>query len=125
MCKTYSNIIFKLAVLVFITAFLSIIANRSYSQEKNISTDLKFSRALEIIGEYYVDTVNKPQLVEKAIKSMLKELDPHSVYLTKKELDKANETLLGNFEGVGITYQIIKDSILDVPSCFCYFIQCF
>jgi len=111
MCNTYSNIIFKLAVLVFITAFLSIIANRSYSQEKNISTDLKFSRALEIIGEYYVDTVNKPQLVEKAIKSMLKELDPHSVYLTKKELDKANETLLGNFEGVGITYQIIKDSI--------------
>ncbi|MDZ7777381.1 MAG: PDZ domain-containing protein [Bacteroidales bacterium] len=45
---------------------------------------------------------------------MLKELDPHSTYLSKEEVKEANEPLEGNFEGVGIQFQIYKDTILVV-----------
>ncbi len=71
----------------------------------------KFSEALQIINLSYVDTVNENKLVETAIKKMLEDLDPHSVYISAAELKAANEPLEGNFEGVGIQFQIMKDTI--------------
>ena len=71
----------------------------------------KFSTTLQIIDLYYVDTVNESKLVETAIKKMLEELDPHSVYISAAELKDAYEPLEGNFEGVGIQFQIMKDTI--------------
>jgi len=87
-----------------------------YSTSENKNNDIddqsnKFSSALKIIYSNYVDTVNEDKLVETAIKEMLEELDPHSVYISAAELKEANEPLEGNFEGVGIQFQIIKDSI--------------
>ncbi len=80
------------------------------------STSQKFSSLLQIINYYYVDTTNQSELTEKAIVAMLKELDPHSVYLTKEEIVKANEPLQGNFDGVGIQFQLFKDTILVVAA---------
>jgi carboxyl-terminal processing protease len=80
------------------------------------STSQKFSSLLQIINYYYVDTTNQSELTEKAIVAMLKELDPHSVYLTKEEIAKANEPLQGNFDGVGIQFQLFKDTILVVAA---------
>ena len=54
----------------------------------------------------YVDSVNHQELTENAIRGMLKELDPHSVYMTKEEIRKANEPLIGNFDGIGVQFQI-------------------
>ena len=71
----------------------------------------KMNMALQIIRYAYVDTVNEDKLVEVAIEEMLKELDPHSVYIPKKDLQRANEPLEGNFEGVGIQFEILKDTI--------------
>ena len=86
--------------------------DNNYSNKSDIS-DLsnKFSSALQIINLSYVDTVNENKLVETAIIKMLEELDPHSVYISAAELKAANEPLEGNFEGVGIQFQIIKDTI--------------
>jgi len=75
-------------------------------------TDNKFSRALQIIRLFYVDTINDEQLTESAIIGMLKELDPHSTYMSAEEQKKANEPLLGSFEGIGVQFQIINDTIL-------------
>ena len=59
----------------------------------------------------YVDDVDSEKLTEDAIKAVLKGLDPHSVYISKKDLKKMNEPLEGNFEGVGIQFNILHDTI--------------
>lgn len=59
----------------------------------------------------YVDTINRSQLVDKTIDKMLSTLDPHSVYLPASEVSEANESLEGNFEGIGIEFYIVQDTI--------------
>lgn len=71
----------------------------------------KLGTTLYLIDNFYVDTVNLDKVVEDAIIAALKELDPHSAYLSKKDLEKANEPLVGSFEGIGVTYQLIRDTI--------------
>lgn len=99
-------------LILFVLPFLGLAQLRTDTR----STSQKFSSLLQIINYYYVDTINQSELTEKAIVAMLKELDPHSVYLTKEEIAKANEPLQGNFDGVGIQFQIFKDTILVVAA---------
>ena len=80
----------------------------SAEQEKGIQ---KFNTLLSIVNYAYVDTVNNSQMVDNAIVAVLKELDPHSVYIPKDELQKMNEPLEGNFEGIGIQFNILNDTI--------------
>lgn len=76
----------------------------------------KFGRVLEWIENYYVDSVDQRTLVENAIIEVLKKLDPHSSYLTKKEVKEMNEPLQGNFEGIGISFNILNDTIFVVSA---------
>lgn len=71
----------------------------------------KFSRAMGYISNFYVDTINGSKLVETAIVNVLKELDPHSVYIPEKEVKEMNQPLEGNFEGIGIQFNLLKDTI--------------
>jgi len=71
----------------------------------------KFGKVLEWIDKYYVDSVNQQLLVENAISEVLKELDPHSSYLTREEVAQLNEPLQGNFEGIGISFNILNDTV--------------
>jgi carboxyl-terminal processing protease len=71
----------------------------------------KFGKVLEWIENYYVDSINQEKLVETAITLLLKELDPHSSYLSKDEVEEMNEPLQGNFEGIGISFNILEDTI--------------
>jgi carboxyl-terminal processing protease len=82
------------------------------TQEVVQKNQLKFARLLRLIDGYYVDSANVDQLTEKAIVHMLGELDPHSTYISKEEVDKMNEPLKGNFEGIGISFNIFKDTLL-------------
>lgn len=77
---------------------------------------LKFGQVLEWVDKYYVDTVNKEQLVEISIIEMLNHLDPHSNYLTREEVKEMNEPLEGNFEGIGIQFNILHDTIFVVQA---------
>jgi carboxyl-terminal processing protease len=77
-------------------------------------SDQKYASALQIIRFAYVDTVNEEKLTETAIAGMLKELDPHSTYMSKKEVEAANEPLQGNFEGIGVQFEVLKDTIIVV-----------
>ena len=84
-----------------------------HSSEAQIFNDdiYKFGKALHYIDNYYIDSVNRSELVEDALVSMLKELDPHTTYLTKEEVKEMNEPLQGNFEGIGIQFNIHNDTI--------------
>jgi carboxyl-terminal processing protease len=71
----------------------------------------KFKSVLDHIDFYYVDSTKSKKLVEDAISGMLETLDPHSVYIPKEELQETNEPLAGNFEGVGIQFNLLYDTI--------------
>jgi carboxyl-terminal processing protease len=71
----------------------------------------KFEKVLENISKYYVDSVNQDVLVEHAITELLKDLDPHSSYLNKKEVVRLNEQLQGAFEGIGVSFNILNDTV--------------
>ena len=71
----------------------------------------KFGKALHYITSYYIDSVNRADLVEQAVKEMISDLDPHTTYLTKEEVKAMSEPLEGNFEGIGIQFNIYKDTI--------------
>ncbi|MBI5217866.1 MAG: S41 family peptidase [Bacteroidia bacterium] len=72
----------------------------------------KFSKVLSLINTFYVDTINQEKVVENAIIEMLKKLDPHSIYVNKEEVKKMNEPLEGAFDGVGIEFNIMDDTIM-------------
>ncbi|HZH73781.1 MAG TPA: S41 family peptidase [Mariniphaga sp.] len=102
-----NRIISYVLVVLFFLPALSMVA-----QENVQKNQLKFGRLLRLIDGYYVDTANVDKLTEKAIVHLLSELDPHSVYISKEEVDKMNEPLQGNFEGIGISFNIFKDTLL-------------
>lgn len=71
----------------------------------------RLNNLLHIIDDQYVDTVNIDSLVEKAVPQILAELDPHSVYISAKDVQTANDDLRGSFSGVGIEFNIRKDTL--------------
>ncbi|PIB36392.1 peptidase S41 [Reichenbachiella sp. 5M10] len=71
----------------------------------------KFREILNYIDKNYVDEVDQNELVEDAIVSMLKDLDPHTVYIPAEEQELSHSQLQGNFEGIGIEYNIFRDTI--------------
>ncbi len=71
----------------------------------------KLNTALFAVTQLYVDTVDDNKLVEDAIKGMLEQLDPHSSYSTAEETRELNEPLEGNFSGIGIQFNMNKDTL--------------
>ena len=88
-------------------------ANHFSGNRLNIinSSGNKLNNLLHIIDDQYVDTVNINDLVEKAMPQILAELDPHSVYITARDGQIANDDLRGSFSGIGIEFTIRQDTI--------------
>lgn len=99
----------KKIIFAFATLLMSCF---SFSQE-----DSDFMRIYEVfsyIERMYVDSVPSKKISEAAVISMLEELDPHSTYIPAEEVKQANERILGSFVGVGIRFNILKDTLLVV-----------
>jgi len=90
--------------------------NQTRQQPGSRARNDKINSILNIIESDYVDTVNRSQLIEAAIPAILKKLDPHSVYITAKDLIRANEPLQGNFDGIGISFNMLTDTILVIST---------
>ena len=76
----------------------------------------KISNIIDLIGETYVDSVKKEELVEDAITAILKDLDPHSYYISAAEMASFTEPLEGNFDGIGVEFLIQEDTVFVVSS---------
>ena len=76
----------------------------------------KFESVLNYLDATYVDTINREQLTEEAINAMLQYLDPHSVYVNAQENKMMMESLDGEFEGVGIQYSIMNDTVMVIAT---------
>jgi carboxyl-terminal processing protease len=104
--------------LFFIAAFIILFGINYYIGNRNnreiSKQNSKLEEVLYYINNNYVDTVNKDKLMESAIKSMLESLDPHSSYATAIENKAQQESLDGAFEGVGIQFNIMNDTVMVV-----------
>ena len=80
------------------------------------NSENKISEILGIIQQAYVDTVNLESIEKKSIDELLSNLDPHSVYIPAADLKMANEQLEGNFEGIGVEFNIFNDTIMIVSA---------
>lgn len=98
--------------LIAVGFVLGLTVSAAFAQ-RNIQEEykLKFDDVLNLIEDKYVDHPDYDKLIEEAIVGMVKELDPHSEYMTAEEYEKMNEPLSGNFEGIGVQFNIIKDTI--------------
>ena len=72
----------------------------------------KLNMATAMISLYYVDSVNNEKLIEDAVNGMLSKLDPHSQYSNAKDTKRMNESLEGSFEGIGVQFNILEDTLI-------------
>jgi carboxyl-terminal processing protease len=79
---------------------------------RNGATSNKITRTLSLIDDYYVDEVNTDSLVEALMPDLMSGLDPHSVYIPKSYMGMANETLDGEFDGIGVMFNMATDTVI-------------
>lgn len=72
----------------------------------------KIGAVLNYVRESYVDTVNLYQVVEDALPNIIKELDPHSEYISAESMKRVNESLEGHFSGIGVSFYVLRDTIV-------------
>lgn len=111
-----SSFSIKLPIFLAITLVLGIVMGAKLFSTGVASNDTskgvaKMREILNLVDNNYVDTVNTDDLTDIAIDKMLEHLDPHTVYIKPKDLSMAQAQLEGDFEGIGIEFQIIKDTL--------------
>jgi carboxyl-terminal processing protease len=100
--------------VLYLFILLSIIGSNTVNAQLFNEESLKIFKLFNWIESYYVDSVNFDKLSEEVMRGMLQKLDPHSAYISKNEVEEMNEPLQGNFEGIGITFNILNDTIFVV-----------
>ena len=109
--KTFTKILFT-AVLLVTFACNGHAQNRAQNDLDRLSK--KYAAILYLMDRFYLDTVNMEQVVDKAIVDLMKGLDPHSYYINKEDYKAMSEPLAGNFDGIGIEFTILEDTLIVV-----------
>lgn len=99
-------------VLFPLSTLHSAFAQRPIIPDTASAGQLRVDEVMQLIDGNYTESPDMDRLSEEAVKAMLKSLDPHSVYIPAKDVQRANEGLQGNFEGVGVSFQIVNDTIV-------------
>lgn len=102
---------------IFIAA-VALMSFHGFAQidKDKIATTQKFDEVLTYVNKLYVDDVDQEELTDAAIVALLEKLDPHSTFISKEEVSQANERINGNFVGIGIRFQILKDTLMVVST---------
>ncbi len=98
-------------MLISIGILVGMKVNTASSGDDIFENVKKFNDALTLVQKNYVEDVNTDKLTEAAIRGMLSELDPHSVYINAEQLKRVNEDFQGSFEGIGVEFDILNDTI--------------
>lgn len=105
---------FKFPFTIIILALgivLGIQINKVFSSDNLRESISKFNDVLSYTEKYYVEDVDTQKLIEAAINGMLGKLDPHSVYIPAKDMETVEESFRGDFDGIGIEYQVVNDTL--------------
>ncbi len=98
-------------VVLTVGIVIGILIHIVFFDNKLQGSILKFKDILTYTDKYYVEKVDKQKLVEAAINGMLNKLDPHTVYIPAKQLESVEESFKGEFDGIGIEFQILNDTL--------------
>lgn len=110
MNKVYCQIkSLRALIFLFFCPFVLLSVNAQHFDEQAIR---KVQMVQMAISSLYVDSVDEGKVAEDAIRGMLEKLDPHSNYSTPKEVKELNEPLAGNFEGIGVQFNMVDDTLL-------------
>ncbi len=106
----------RLPIIIFLSVAAGLLIGANVTNSNSKDNDLlkslyKFRQVLTLIDKEYVDEVATDEIVEKAISNMLVDLDPHTVYLTGEELESSRSQLKGEYSGIGIEFNVFKDTI--------------
>jgi carboxyl-terminal processing protease len=103
-------LVLSLAVSIGILIGLSISKYQEPGSKVKVNTE-RFEEVLNYVDAQYVDTVDTELLTEHAIKEMLEKLDPHTIYIPKREVEFAQASLQSDFDGIGVEFDIIRDTL--------------
>ncbi len=95
----------------YLALFLALAGSIAIQAQLTSSNAIKLALVMEKVSRYYVDSIDETEVAEEAIEHMLHELDPHSSYLSREEMEELNEQLEGEFEGIGVSFNILEDTI--------------
>ena len=98
-------------IMTVVSIFIGMKIQDAISDDKVSDQVRKFSEVLNLTSRYYVDNIDSQKLTESAIRGMLDELDPHSIYISSDQLKRVNEEFQGSFEGIGVEFDVINDSL--------------
>lgn len=110
--KSYYPFLF---VLTFLSGVMLVKINTDNTKTNRIENS-KLSLILQQITEDYMDSIQIENLEEKTIESLLQNLDPHSVYISKEDFHAANDDLAGRFDGIGVEFRMIKDTVVVIQA---------
>lgn len=110
--SVYLPIFFALILMLGIYIGLRLNGVSDYQRDPfHPPADNKLNNILDYISQDYVDSIDREELLEESITEILNQLDPHSQYISREDFDLVNDPLQGNFEGIGIEFRIVKDTI--------------
>ncbi len=102
-------------VLLFVLLFNGYLSSaQSYSDITDQA--IKYRDFIRILGSLYIDTVNVKQFTEDAIVHVLNKLDPHSAYISAENAKKTTEEITGNFEGIGVEFNMLRDTLFVIST---------
>ncbi|MFA0961438.1 S41 family peptidase [Roseivirga sp. BDSF3-8] len=121
MGKNSSSLYIKLPVIIALAICVGIIIGSNFADTAvpgggNTNNYMKLRQVLTAIERDYVDETESDELVEAAINSVLEKLDPHSVYINAEDLELTKSQLEGEFEGIGIEFNLVEDTIFVVAT---------
>ena len=102
-----NNIKYWIIIIVSLVLFIAA-QNSTKDFFKKIQS---LSQIIKLVENYYVEDVDMDELIDGSIRGLLEKLDPHSSYITEKEFEKINESMKGEFEGIGIEFSILDGYI--------------
>ncbi len=112
--KKFDNNIYVALLGVVVGVLVTMVSYKALEPKRKFDGDYnrwrKLNLILQEVGSNYVDTIDMEAMTDAAVSAALAELDPHSVYLPPVELTESDEELSGNFEGIGITFNVPNDT---------------
>ncbi|MDB5152672.1 MAG: family peptidase [Mucilaginibacter sp.] len=110
--KRAASIIFKSFILVLLGIAIGLMLADNEHRGFPFSVNNKISKVLQLVHRNYVDSVNVDSIEGVTVNNLLQNLDPHSLYLPPQQAQSINERLDGGFNGIGIEYQILRDTLV-------------
>ncbi len=110
--KRAAAIIFRSSILVLLGIAIGIVITNNGRRGLPFTTNTKLSKVLQLVHRNYVDSVNVDSIEGIAVNNLLQNLDPHSLYLPPQQAQSVSERLEGGFNGIGIEYQLLRDTMI-------------